>query len=77
MGEYVDNAVQSYINNKDELTVDEIVNKCSVLYYKKNSKNNFSKQDTTSSIGIPDIKDDIVEDNVYETSRYGNIRINK
>ena len=64
-------------NNKDELTVDEIVNKCSVLYYKKNSKNNFSKQDTTSSIGIPDIKDDIVEDNVYETSRYGNIRINK
>lgn len=62
---------------KDELSLDEIINKCSVLYYKKNSKNNFTKQQKQNTLGLPDVKEDFVDDNVYESSRYGNIRINK
>ena len=61
---------------KDELTVDEIENKCAVMFYKKQSQSNFSTTPngatTTRIIDTPSNDDGYVS-----TSRYGNIKTNR
>lgn len=67
---------QTIKDSIDELSLEEIENKCSVLYTKKNLQTNFSKQPKQDSLALPDINDD-EDSNVYSSSRYGNITLNK
>lgn len=60
---------------KDELTVEEIENKCAVMFYKKQAQTDFSKNDkgTTTTRVIIDDNDD-KNGGYVSTSRYGNIK---
>lgn len=60
---------------KDELTVEEIENKCAVMFYKKQAQTNFSKNDNgaTTTRVITDDNDD-KNGSYVSTSRYGNIK---
>ena len=60
---------------KDELTVEEIENKCAVMFYKKQAQTDFSKNDNgaTTTRVITDDNDD-KNGSYVSTSRYGNIK---
>lgn len=58
---------------KDELTVDEIENKCAVMFYKKQAQANFSTNPTgATTTKIIEPTDN--NEGVITTSRYGNIK---
>lgn len=63
----------------DELSIDDIEAKCSILYTKKvlntSPNTNYSKNNNVASVGIPDIDDDAVDDG-YVKTKYGMIRKN-
>lgn len=59
---------------KDELTVEEIENKCAVMFYKKQAQTNFSKNDKGATTTRVIIDDNDNNDSYVSTSRYGNIK---
>ena len=60
---------------KDELSLEEIENKCAVMFYKKQSQNNFTKKDDVASTTRIYNDNNDNDGKVISTSRYGNISI--
>ena len=66
-------------NNKDNLSVEEIENKCAVMYFKKQAQSNFTTNNngsTTTRIFTDDNNNNDGE-NYVTTSRYGNIKVER
>ena len=63
---------------KDELTVEEIENKCAVMYFKKQAQSDFSNNNNGATTTTRVIDDDNNSDGSYvSTTRYGNIKKRK
>jgi len=60
---------------KDEMSVEEIESKCSILYARKNLAQNFTKVDGNLASGIVDTNDD--DNDGYVVTKYGNIPVER
>lgn len=64
-------------DNKAQYSVDEIEAKCSIMLFRKNKGLDFTKPSGKDvALGIPETKDDNVNDGVLHIDRYGDIPIN-
>ena len=64
--------------DRDNLSVEEIENKCAVMYFKKQAQSNFSnKNDGATTTRIFSDNNGGDNGNYVSTSRYGNIKVER
>ena len=62
---------------KDELTVEEIENKCAVMYFKKQAQSDFSNNNNGATTTRVIVDDNNSDGSYVSTTRYGNIKKRK